>query len=327
VKQSKQNRTWVLSAALTVGLFCIGSSFYTSLFWPFLPLSFALVSILHKRLSFGLLGISLFGHLLLAVLGKHSWHSVELFALIIFHAGAFLILRFPKSFRPWPRIIGAGLLVFMLGFSFLIYSDGFSQVGETWNSLSQSPLIPRSFQEELWPEAQKEMYQTAILPIALSGAAALLSIHLMHWILYALVIWQIVMALGSSQIFARRRFWLELGAWKLSEWILVPLVVSMALLVWKLDSVLSQPFDPFVMIGWNLLILSLFAVLLRGLSIVAYLIPRLSPILVMLVLVGLIFMGPPLLIIAGFGDIWFDFRRRIRSNPFSGTGSDEDEER
>lgn len=323
-KTRQQNRTWVLSAALTAGLFCIASSFYTILFWPFLPLSFCLLSFMNRQLSFAVLAASFVAHLVLWQMSVTEWTWVEAFCLGAFHWGALFILLFPKSFKAWPKILSASALVFLVLSGFVFYGSGFEASVEKWDQLVDSPLLPRSFQASAWPEAQAEMFENIVKPLSLSAGASLLSIHLLHWILYALVIWQILTALGSKQVFARRRFWLELGSWKLSEWVLVPLVISVGLLVWQFEYIFSQPFEPLVMAGWNLLVWSLFAILLRGLGIVAFMLPRLSPFLVLLMLIGLIFVGPALLILAGFGDIWFDFRRRIRSNPFSGTGSEED---
>ena len=78
---------------------------------------------------------------------------------------------------------------------------------------------------------------------------------------------------------------------------------------------LKGSFDILVVTGWNLTVLSLFPVFLQGLALMAYLIPRISMFFSTFIFVVLILSPIPVLVLAGFSDLWFDFRSRIRSNP------------
>ncbi|TVQ78825.1 MAG: hypothetical protein EA369_06105 [Bradymonadales bacterium] len=310
--------SWALSAAIAFAIFSVAFSFHSSVLWPFLPLSFAILSLWLRALGLWALGLSFSFHFFVIVSDLSDIQVFQTMALGLFHLMGLFLIKFQKSFLPWPRLIFFMLGFLLVLFSVYVFQQGFEGVEARLEAVKELPSSPGIFDQSRWEEANESLYRQLVAPVARSASVAILSLHFMYWFLYSALIWQVVLALGSRQIFARRRFWLELGHWRLTEWILVPLALSLALLLWQMPRLLVDSFDIWVMIAWNLLFISAFLIMMRGLAIAAYLMPRISPFALILLLLGLVFAAPLILIIAGFGDIWFDFRKRIRSNPFSG---------
>jgi len=310
-----QHRPWTFLIVLILVLLNLVGAFFTAHLWPFIPFSIAFTSAKDFRVGYAVAAASLLLHFGLHFQGTTVLSAFDLIGLSALYIAGMLLIRFQRLFRPWPKLLmGMGLAVYILA-GFQLFSGGLELYSSRWDLAMESELVPQYVPSEgvIEPQAEK-----IIQSVLLSAGLALFATQLMGWVLYGLILWQVILSLKVSRYFVATRFWREFSVWRLSDWFLIPLVLGIAVLIWRHDLVISQPDDLGVIFGWNLLILTGFAFILRGLSLVVFMVPRLNPLLLLILLLPLLllqYMVPTVLAFAGFLDIWFDFRKRIRSNP------------
>jgi hypothetical protein len=109
-----------------------------------------------------------------------------------------------------------------------------------------------------------------------------------------------------------RRFWIDFSLWRAPDWVLLPLVVALVLLAVQAPELLPKGFTWLSWSAWNLLLLSLLPLMLSGISLLAWIVPRMSLFVLFGVILLLVVYTLPVLTLTGLADIWFDLRRRLR---------------
>lgn len=292
----------------------IGSAF-NSAFWYFLPVSLAILSTRIRQIGRPLvvalaLGVA-FGAQHYA-LGKTSLDDWSLFFLL---AWGFCLTFFSgDSIKKWGRrfqyLWAASILVSLVLFGFQFFQGNF----EAWISYELNSLfLPLLFKQTHWTSDLVHFYNDYLVFIfreMLLGA---------YWFYFGLILIFnfLVFKMTASSNSKRFRFWEAFSRYRPSDWILAPLVAGLLLLAMAATTKGSGAFSGLAFLGWSVTFLSLLPFALNGLSLVSFLLPRMGSFFAILVLLIFVFMGPPypLLIILGAIDIWFDFRRRMRSNP------------
>ena len=292
----------------------IGSA-VSSAFWYFLPVSMAILATRVRHIGTPLifalaLGVA-FGthHFTLGKTGLDDW---SLFFLL---AWGFCLSFFTgDSIKKWNRrflYVWAGFILVSAGlFSFQVFQGGM----ETWTSNELNSLfLPLLFKQTHWTSDLVYFYNDYLVYIfqeMLLGA---------YWFYFGLILIFnfLVFKMTAISNSKRFRFWEAFSRYRPSDWILAPLVGGLLLLALAASTEGPGSWSGLAFFGWSLTFLSLLPFAVNGLSLVSFLLPRMGSFFAILVLLIFIFMGPPypLLIIVGAIDIWFDFRRRMRSNP------------
>lgn len=292
----------------------IGSAF-NSAFWFFLPVSLAILATRVPRLGvpivFALaLGVA-FGAYYYRI-GKTNLDDWSLFFLL---AWGFCLSFFTgdgvkKWIRRFQYLWLASISITLGLFSF----QALQGRSEIWTSSELNSLfLPLLFKQVHWTSDLVHFYNDYLVYIfqeMLLGA---------YWFYFGLILIFnfLVFKMTASSNSKRFRFWEAFSRYRPSDWILAPLVAGLVLLAMAATSRSSETFSGLAFLGWSLTFLSLLPFAVNGLSLVGFFLPRMGSFFAILVLLIFVFMGPPypLLIILGAIDIWFDFRRRMRSNP------------
>jgi hypothetical protein len=297
--------------------FVLAGSVFFQYFWFFLP---AAVHILHRSRFYSVKFIPWMAFSLIAVVGVREVGATELdvLALVIFFLEGLCLSWWLRNdakmtgFIFYPLLGGSVLALIVFGMNRLL---GFSHSYHAWSlSQFQSEVFPYFFRMEEWPEALLSMYETVIRPILLSGLFAWFGCMVAMAYFINGIIENIVSGKTAVRRKSRPKLWEQFSGWRSSEWVLAGLFLGLLLLSLRrffpqFDSPLWEIF------GWHLTIFSLFPIFIQGMALTSYFIPRLSMFAFVAIFIVLLLKPIPVLILAGFSDLWFDFRSKIRSDP------------
>ena len=307
-----------VSLGFLLGLFVLFATPFSQHFWFFVPAAVSVV-IASRQLPLKLIpAISI----ILTIIGLGRWQSgvtdLDVMGLILFYLMGvyhYSLLKYEGSFLKSiliPLWVGtaAAVLVFISGYG-LQYFTGDTVVPlkdfyPLWaDKQMMSVHFPAFFQPESWIDWTRDAYETVFRPILRLSVFAwfgcmMASAFFLNTILVA------VFEAGSQ-------IWQEFGTWKAPDWTLILLVAGLACLA----ASTMVPGDYWKLVGWNLATIAFFPIFLQGTAVTSFLIPRASLLLLILIFIVLILDPVPILLLAGVGDLWFDFRSRFGSNPES----------
>lgn len=285
------------------------ASFFTSFFWTFIPLSIAYFSKFNRLLGVGMALGLVAGVLVFFPESLMDFDRMGLGALVV---GGLVLSELKDRARGFFRfllIFSGAIFLATLGIlalnRFGLGSEEFSR----WFQLeSGGHLLPVAFSEAYWPEEFSEVYQQ-VLP--------LYQISFLGWHNITLVLSLLLSALLFRLYHPRahsRRFWMEFALWRAPDYVLIPLVAALGLLAISSQDLIPKEFSWASWLTWNLLLLSLLPFFFSGISLLAWLMPRLSYLFLFILFFLLVVYTLPMLTLTGLADIWFDLRRRLRSN-------------
>lgn len=207
-------------------------------------------------------------------------------------------------------------LLIVLVFAYPLYLHfSASKPIQDWSNLQlETQILPPFFRESSWLEEIRYLYTenfhsffSMIVPAAFIFALE-----------FVLIFNLLVLRILEPQSIKKAQFWGQFSRWKPTDWVLLPLVIGLGLLAVSPGDIAGKEWTWWTWVGWNITVLSLFPISLNGLSFFSYLLPRMGLFFALMSILLFIFLNPfPVLIVAGWADIWFDFRRRMRSNPKS----------
>jgi len=296
-----------------LSLVVLGSAPFSAYLWTFIPLGLAFF--LGWKWQWGVLfGVaSLFFTLFL---NRLELSDLDFIGLAMLFAGGILLFRYGQRAKTfyrslfWFGLMGTGLaLAYFVFQRFQLSGDSFN----TWlERESQGNLLPVVFSEQYWPEELDEIYKI-VWP--------LYKATFIGWFLVSLILSYLFsgLLLRLYQVpVSNRRFLVEFSLWRAPDWILIPLVFSLAALAFQAPNLIPREFNWYSWAVWNLMLLSLLPLMFSGVSLLAWLLPRLSYMLLFVVFFLLVVYTLPVLTLTGLADIWFDLRRRLRASTASG---------
>lgn len=293
----------------------------SSVFWFFIPVGVSLFLQTHFRfgqiaclasflacfasplwLDRALTGFDFLGLVLLFALGIALWGLRQ-------NRQSFLTYLF------WPLLAGAVSAITLI-VATKLQSDSWSYSGWTREQMG-SEIFPYFFHGDRYPDATKYLFDLFFLPVlqpaliawfaALMGLAFFVN-GLMENLLKS---FRVANIRGQARVFDR------LNHWKVSDYVLIPLVSALALLVANYVFYEGQVLWMQI-VGWNTLILALFPLFIQGIAVFTFLIPRVNFLFVVILFMILIFTPLPVLVLAGLGDLWFDLRSKMNTPPQEG---------
>jgi hypothetical protein len=291
-------------AVLALGLF-------SSFFWFFIPAAVAISLRSSKWPDRLILGILFAIHISSAIrLGAGSLEILsilQLFGLgwllrsITYKKGNFHYIVYT------PLALGA-LTVFAVYFGEWVSGNRVSFL--SWcHEMVQSSLSPAINETKGWSESWMGLYDHVLLPILERGFVGFFSFVVS-------LIFFINAAIENMFRTSRKTTvtWRGFPYWRSHDLVLVGLVIGLALLA------INHTLAPFraawlAQIGWHFLILSLFPILIQGASLASFLIPRVGAILFLFIFTLLLVQPLPVLLLAGFCDLWFDLRSKLKFEP------------
>jgi hypothetical protein len=300
---------FVLSFVIVVG------SVFSSMFWFFLPAGMAMLSTRIPRLGvayvIGLSAAMAWGTYRYG-LAKTDLDYISLFFLIAW--GFFIIWKKNFSFKFWkkPFLWFWGSLIVVCGLVFG-YRHFIGSFFESLDSQTQSMFLPILFNESSWSPENLHFYKNFL---ALLFSKMLVGVYVFYFGI-VLIFNLLVFKMTEPSLEKRFRFWESFSSYRPSDWVLIPLVLGLMMVVSVGFLVGSVEWSWLSFWGWSLFFLSALPLAVNGISLLSFFLPRLGSFFAIFVLILFIFAGPPypFLIILGGLDIWFDFRRRMRSNP------------
>lgn len=122
--------------------------------------------------------------------------------------------------------------------------------------------------------------------------------------------------LARTKKMAKTSIWDVFANWKTPDLSLIILLLGLSSLAAHFKFYKGEFSDLAVlsMVGWSSLVWALFCYILDGLAVAAYFLQRVTMPFKLLIILMIYLFQIPLLAIVGLGDLWFDFRSRIRSN-------------
>jgi len=188
------------------------------------------------------------------------------------------------------------------------YSAGFAE----WCRLQvASSSFPAISDAKNLPESFTGFYEKVMVPILEKG--------FLGWLSFVFGLVFFINAAFENMLKASKKIsvaWKGFPFWKSSDFVLVTLVIGLGFLsLTQLKGVFSAIWVS--QIGWTFLIASLFPILIQGSAIASYLIPRLGGFFVLILMILVILEPLPVLLLAGFFDLWFDLRSKIKFEPKS----------
>jgi|GEM_PF-6642110 len=307
----------VLSAAL------LGSCVVSSELWIFIPVGLCLLCRWNFKIGLIYLIFCLLLAFFLGEMASAQATQLDKLALILlFVAGLMLFHLQSKQGLFLKRGLGiyfclSALLV--AGLMLLRFSLGGEQGVNHWTQIQMgSDIFPAFFGAKAWPEDLKNVYESFLQPLFRISLLSWFAVSLAVGLLFNLFLLRLFHQLqwGGQR---NRRFWLQFSRWRAPDWILLPLVLGLGFLAYSNQNLFPAGFSLSPWLGWNLTVLALFPAFMNGMSLYAYLIPRLPFFILILVLIVLIINPLQVLVLSGLADLWFDFRRRLETRPKSGS--------
>jgi hypothetical protein len=310
---------------LLFSFFVLGISTIGSYFWFLIPVSVILMGSSKIKFirdlypAFFLLGLA----------SLADWQSgvneFEALGYIFYFLMGVLLLNFKRRNASYVKYTFKilffsilSVLVLMLSSSYFIPNWSY----EAWvgNQLTSS-IFPYFFHAETWPELQRGVFDTILKPV--------LEQSLFAW--FACMMGMAFFFNGAMEgLFARAtpknfkrsaKLWKEFDKWRAPDQVLIFLVLGMALVA---ASYLDVPEgELFALFGWNITFLACFPIFLQGVALMSFLMPRLPFFFLIAIFILLFLNWIAVLVLAGLGDLCFDFRSRMRSKPKSDSKPDE----
>ena len=214
--------------------------------------------------------------------------------MVLRRRGSFSFLVYP----PLLVAFASALAVFLVQSKGSHFQDWASQ------QLEISQLSPLPEMGEWSSAPMGEFYKEMLLPF--------LEKTFLAWFSFAFALIFFINAAIENMVRGRAvPTWKRFLSWRSHDFVLVVLVLGLALTA----SPLLFPSLPRDLMAWglHLCLLSLFPILIQGCAVASFVIPR-SSLFVFVVLLALLLIEPlPVLLLAGFGDLWFDFRAKLKA--------------
>jgi len=286
----------------------------SSVFWFFIPVGVSLSLESPKWLGRSVCIVSFIATITSPIWWVRSLTSFDLLGICVFYLlGVFLwsLKNAKQGFLPyllWP-LISSFFAALGLSLAVGLQTPGFNF--GTW-SLQQmgSDIFPYFFHGSRYPEEHRYIFDTFAAPIlrpAIIGwfAALMAMAFLVNALMENLLkSFRVANLRGQARVFDR------FNQWKAHEFVLVPIVLALIVIAVDYMGFKGGNF-PLQVLGWNLLVLSLFPVFVQGIALLSFLIPRVN-FLILILIFGLLFLNPiPVLVLAGLGDLWFDLRSKV----------------
>jgi len=303
---------------LIFALLILASAVWSSVTWFFIPIA-VFISLQSSVRLFRLAPIFAFTGLLL-VFSQRPWTALDLLGLSLLFLEGGLLLHLKIRKLDYLNYIFVPLLVsaFAAILVFLSMSHGDLFQFNAWSEGQiRSEIFPYFFRPELWTDQILDVYQSLLAPIFRAGVFGWFGAVLgMAFFINSVFRNFIGRGLYGTRTMPDGKLWQHFYFWRSPDLVLIPLVVGLGLLVFAYQGDPTSSLKAILFpLGWNLSILAVFPILIHGVALASFLIPRVSMLFTIFIFV-LLFMFPlPSLVLAGLLDLWFDFRSRMSSNP------------
>ncbi len=178
---------------------------------------------------------------------------------------------------------------------------------QEWSTqqIQASSLTPIQEMGE-WPSAAtKDLYETLVLPF--------LKTTFLAWFSFVFALAFFVNAVLENLTRSRRlKTWEDFLRWRSHDAVLGALVLGLGLIAlpYLAPGVFSS--KVWLTLGLHIGMLALFPIFVQGAAVASFFIPRAS-LFLFLVIFALLLLEPlPVLLLAGFCDLWFDFRSKLK---------------
>lgn len=289
--------------AAYISAFLLGLSVFRGDLWLFVPACVALISFQWLSTGYVICGIAMVVGLVTQQALGPVQQEIQILIWLALFASGFLLSLIKKMSDLMVSVCWFVAVFALLGGALILSKSSSLEITElrTWIETQFFPSDASPELEEVF-ETQKAFFVVAgfgVLSLVMGGI-----------FLFNLMILKF---LDSSLKWRWRRaaYWRRFSEWRANEWVLVPLVVGLLGLSLNYATVLEFQLQAADWILWNLSLVAVFPLALAGLSFFIWLIPRVSFILGVILLLVLFF-NAYAVVIAGFGDIWFNFRKEIR---------------
>ncbi|PIR23033.1 MAG: hypothetical protein COV44_04750 [Deltaproteobacteria bacterium CG11_big_fil_rev_8_21_14_0_20_45_16] len=243
------------------------------------------------------------------VLSERSGLGLDILSLVLFFSAA-PILYFGRKAKHWGTekllygYVGLGLLAF-LGLSLGHWAHG--SIMNWFNTEMNADLVKSFFGMDQWPADLRTRLEKIIFPFVRLTLVAWFGVMLASIFLFN----AFLLRLSSRR--NPLKFWVHFSSWRPKDWVLIVVVIGLGILAASPGPLIPDTIELLPWLGWNLAILGSFPIVLGGLSFLSYMTPRLPFFLSILVLLVLFSNPPPVLLLTGLADMWFDFRKRWKS--------------
>lgn len=303
---------------LRVNFLALGSlavltaSLFSSFFWFFIPVAVAIW--LRSANSVDRLLVVFFFLAHLWIMASFSVvDSLEILSLVLLFLMGYILrsINFKKGSFHYVVYMPMALAVLsLIGLFFGEMVAGSSVNFHSWSSgLVKSSAFPAMSEVKGLPDSVLGFYEQILIPILEKG--------FMAWFAFVLGLIFFINAAVDNMFKTTRKSsqaWRSFPLWKSHDLVLVALVIGLSLLA------LGHIFPGISMswissLGWHFFVLSLFPIMIQGASLASYVIPRVGAFLFLVIFALLLIEPLPVLLLAGFCDLWFDLRSKIKFQP------------
>lgn len=238
---------------------------------------------------------------------SYSLSQLDIFSLAFILGSGFWIESFHQ--KDLYRRLNFAFLIVIAGMTALFLYGSYTQGQAQWTSNESSSVFLPSLLDQLDKRTYNLDHIRAALNYSLVSMSAMVT---MLVLVFNIIVGRIFNQKLAGSLKKRADFMGRLSGWRASEWSLLPILVSFILSIIFSSQLFSTNFNWLVWVAWNLASLSLFPLLLAGMSLVSYLFPRLPFLLVLIVIVIVLIQPPIILAGVGFADVCFDVRKKLK---------------
>jgi len=305
---------WTVLFCLFILVAAPGSSY----FWYLLPVSISFLAQTIGPISFVLAAMSASAVLTSPLWLKVDFSSLDLLGIVILFSMGIVLHKLRQSKRNFmtllPWVFGANaIFVGILTLATALKSTSWDYL--SWAAFQMnSEIFPSFFRSSHYPETIRYVFDEFTGPILRAG--------LLGWFVALMTTAFVINGLTESllksfraaHIRGQAKVFERFNRWRATEFTLIPAALGVALLAFDYSadsgSLLWRQLT-----GWNLVIVGFLPLFLQGLAVVAFLLPRVN-IIALIGIVFLLFFNPiPVLVLAGFVELWFDLRSKIDKMP------------
>jgi hypothetical protein len=249
--------------------------------------------------------------------GLMSLRELDVMGLIFLYSSGYLLVvmrKRKKSFHTklmWPTGLAfLASLVLAAGEWFRSTSWAY---GEWARRQLDSEIFPAFFRPSQYPADALDMIEPLVNQFFAPGLFGWFAILMGIAFLMNGFMENLLRSFSANNLRGQSRVFDKFNRWRGSDWVLIPLVVGLALVTLQNSGSIDEKWLILGPVGLNLALLALFPLFVQGMAIVAFFLPRLSFMSVLLVVVGLFLFPIPILVLAGLCDLWFDLRSRFKN--------------
>ena len=280
--------------------------FLSAIFAVFAPVPLFLLYFRSKLRFFHLAN---FSNLLIIFFASGAISAVVYFIFVNILTYGLCYFIFKRGYKPDKASV-LTLLLMIATVSIGTFGFGWSKNVSVWNEVKTS--VSKNVEKFIEVSGPEFSRQFGDIPDEKIPEMVIQELPAVFFIFSLLMIWAnlvmifrvnpvgIMMCTGADPSYLR--------TWKTPEWLIWPVIISGALLIFGKDI--------YMVIGQNGIKIFLIIYGLQGLSILSYVLNRfkVKPLIKTIFYVMIAFFITPLLIAVGFFDLWFDFRAKLRQS-------------